>query len=523
MIGQHAIFSGLPKSLAYIASIYCNYYYYWKDEGKDWDPKVGEDQLWYYNCEDLVYTDEAAAVIESVTKKLGLESVQAFQQSMLWPVLQAMQRGVRIDPSVRSELILEVQDEIARREAFLEQVLGHSLNVRSNGESGQMQRLFYTDLKQPVIWKRGKPGEPSRPTLDDEALQTIAKREPILRPIVNAIADIRTLGIFLSSFLLKPLDTDGRMRCSFNIGGSESGKSAPTTYRLSSSENAFGSGGNLQNIPSEKSKSVGKAKARGGIPALGDPYQFPNIRRMFVPDPGYDFWDGDLDRADLQVVCWEAQDEMLKAALRLGVDMHTMNAFVLQGKDPPPLEELVEGHSRYWDHRGPRKHMREFAKVFVHGTNYGGGAATMAKHTGWTIHEIDRAQKIWFGAHPGIQRWHIRTANQVRKHRFVENRFGYRWYIFDRLDAILPEALAWVPQSTVSVVINKIWKNIYDNLPEVQVLLQVHDSLVGQFPSQRHDLKAKIKEQAKIVIPYDDPLVIPFGLKTSSISWGDCQ
>src|SRR5208282_1121347 len=52
MISQHSIFSDLPKSLAFQASMYCQYYVYWKDEGKNWDPKLGEDQLWYYNCED---------------------------------------------------------------------------------------------------------------------------------------------------------------------------------------------------------------------------------------------------------------------------------------------------------------------------------------------------------------------------------------------------------------------------------------------------------------------------------------
>ena len=151
------------------------------------------------------------------------------------------------------------------------------------------------------------------------------------------------------------------MRCSYNIGGSASGKSAPKTYRLSSSKNAFDSGTNLQNISSEKSKSVGKAAARGNMAILGDPYSLPNVRSLFGPDPGNTFFDMDLDRADLQVVVWEADDAMLKAALRQGVDIHLLNAFVIEGKEPPPLDELVPTHARYPDHLGPRKHIREFA------------------------------------------------------------------------------------------------------------------------------------------------------------------
>lgn len=535
MISQHAIFSDRPKALAFQASMYCNYYVYWKDEGKNWDKSLGEEQLWYYNCEDCVYTDEGGRVeldvveswsVEKLTKPAlwpKLKEVHTFQQKLFWPVLQAMQRGVLIDQKQRNILIDEVQEEVSRRHQFLIDVLGHPLNPGSNGENGQMQKLFYQDLNQPVIMTRAKAGQPARPTLNDDALQTIAVREPILKPIINCIADIRTMGIFLSSFLRKPLDEDGRMRCSYNIGGSESGASAPKTYRLSSSENAFGSGGNLQNIPSEKSKSVGKAAARGAISGLGDPYSYPNIRSMFIPDPGYIFFDGDLDRADLQVVVWEADDAMLKEALRRGVDIHLLNAFIVAGKNPPSMEELIEGHGKYPDHRGPMKMHREFAKVFCHATNYVGGVRTVAAHTGRTVHEIDRAQKIWFGAHPGIEQWHKRTEDQIVKYRFVENRFGYRWYIFDRIDQILPEAVAWIPQSTVSVVINKIWMNVFENLPEAQVLLQIHDALAGQYHAKHLDMPRRIKEQAQIVIPYEDPLIIPFSVKTSEKSWGDCH
>jgi DNA polymerase I-like protein with 3'-5' exonuclease and polymerase domains len=147
----------------------------------------------------------------------------------------------------------------------------------------------------------------------------------------------------------------------------------------------------------------------------------------------------------------------------------------------------------------------------------------MAAHTGWTIAEVDRAQKIWFGAHPGIKKWHERVKDQVTRHRFIANRFGYRWYIFDRIDSIIPEAIAWIPQSTVSVVINKIWMKIYETLPEAQVLLQVHDSLAGQYPSDKPGTRAKIEELGHIQIPYEDPLEIPFSVKISDVSWGDCE
>lgn len=483
-----------------------------------------DEDHWVYNATDCIVTRECGEALLNTIDTLGLQEVEAFQQRLFYPVLKAMLRGVRVDTKVRDALALEIQEAISEREDFLLKVLGHPINPRS---STQMVKLFYEDLLLPRQMTRAKKGVPGHLTCDDEALLTLSKKEPLVKPIINAIQDIRTLGVFLSTFILAKLDIDGRMRCSFNIAGNakveKTGeqrteeKSAPYTYRLSSSQNAFGGGANMQNIPSEKSKSIGKAKARGMT------FQLPNMRSMYVPDPGFTFFDMDLDRADLQVVVWEADDKDLKTALHMGVDIHLLNVYAIDGQEPPPYEELVETHPKYPDHRGPRKHKREFAKVFCHATNYGGGARTVAANTGRTIAEIERAQRIWFGAHPGIKRWHDRTLAQVTAKHYVENKFGYRWHIFDRLDGILPEALAWIPQSTVGCYINRIWVAIHEQIPEVEVLIQVHDSLAGQFPMHKTDYCIKrIKEVSQIVIPYEDPLIIPVGISTSNVSWGDC-
>jgi DNA polymerase len=516
MISQHSAFCALPKGLGFLGSMYADYYKYWKDEGKIASDEP-EEKRWTYNLQDCVYTRESGEVLATTLETLGRTAVDRVQQAMFYPVLHAMLRGVRIIPEARDQMAQDIQEELSHREAFLYNILGHSIN---SGSSKQMQTLFYEDLQQKIILKRKLVAGRMimTPTCDDAALQKIAAREPLVKPICDAIADIRTLNKWLGDFVLMPLDEDGRMRCSFNIAGDAGGKSAPYSYRLSSSKNAFGSGGNLQTIPSEKSKSTGKAAARKSMD-----FSLPNIRSMYGPDPGFTFFDMDLDRADLQVVVWESREKDWIAAMRLGVDIHLLNVFVLDKQEPPPYEELIEGHPRYEDHRGPRKHKREFAKVFCHATNYVGGAKTVAEHMSRPVHEIDRAQKYWFSVHPGIKRWHERVEQSVKR-GFVENRFGYKWHIFDRLDGILPEAVAWIPQSTVGCVINRAWLAFHENIPEVQVLLQVHDSLAGQFPTHRKATILPLMEKySKIIIPYDDPLIIPTGVKTSEVSWGDCK
>lgn len=256
---------------------------------------------------------------------------------------------------------------------------------------------------------------------------------------------------------------------------------------------------------------------------LMDSFRLPNIRKLFVPDPGFTMFDSDLDRADLQVVAWEAGDQVLKDALKSGVDMHLLNAYAITGQEPPDLTWLVESHAEYPAIRSRMEKGRKLAKAWCHGTNYGGSPRTMAVAAGITIRESEMAQKRYFGLYPGILDWHKRTETQLQSKRYVTNAFGYRQYYFDRIEKLLPEALAWIPQSSVANYIDKVWLSIYENLPEVQVLLQVHDSLVGQYPTHKDSLyrQAIVAEARKIVIPYPDPLIIPLGIKTSTTSWGD--
>jgi DNA polymerase I-like protein with 3'-5' exonuclease and polymerase domains/uracil-DNA glycosylase len=476
MLGHHSCFSGLPKGLGYLASMYCEYYVYWKDEGKNWDPKVGEEQLWHYNCLDCVYTLECDEVIQENVTSLGLREPHDFQQSLFWPVLQAMVRGVRVDEQRRSTFAMELSDEIAARESWFKEILGHPLNPRS---PKQMKELFYEDFKQPEIRNR----KTKQVTLDDEAMQKIAAREPLLRPLLRRISEHRSLGVFLSTFVGAKLDSDHRLRSSFNIAGTE-------TYRFSSSQNAFDSGLNFQNIPK------GGETEEGVVGTL----ELPNVRKLFIPDPGFAIFDADLAGADFQVVVEEADDDEFRCMLAEGVDIHIENAKLL-GVD------------------------RSMAKRWVHGTDYGGGARTMAISCGITVHTAEKLRARWFSAHPGIKRWHDRTEAQLHTKRFVENRFGYRRYYFDRIEGMLPEALAWVPQSTVACYINRIWSRIYHELPDVQVLIQVHDSLVGQAPIHLKDWAiARVSELAKSVsIPYDRPLIIPLNIASSTESWGACK
>jgi hypothetical protein len=72
MIGHHSLYSSSRKSLDYLSSLYCRDHIYWKDDIKDWDPKLGEKQYWTYNCIDAARTWEIDEALLNEAKKMGL-------------------------------------------------------------------------------------------------------------------------------------------------------------------------------------------------------------------------------------------------------------------------------------------------------------------------------------------------------------------------------------------------------------------------------------------------------------------
>ena len=250
-----------------------------------------------------------------------------------------------------------------------------------------------------------------------------------------------------------------------------------------------------------------------GVPHL------PNVRKLFVPDKGYVIFDADLSGADAQVVAWEADDADLKAAFRSGMKVHAKNAEDIFG------DEYRNAPGDRGNKGTPKGKMYDQCKRAVHATNYGANVHTLSKNPdiGWPLPRAIGFQDKWFTLHPGILGWHERTQGDLFRDRTIRNQFGYRIVYFDRIDGILPQALAWLPQSTVAIVARRGALQLARVLPYVEILLQVHDSLVFQIPFRHADNHDAIRAALSITIPYKDPLTIPWGLAKSEISWGDVK
>lgn len=486
MIQQHSCFSNLDKNLAFLSSMYCEDHLYWKDDREGWE-KAGdsEDKFWSYNCTDAVRTLAISEVLDNVVPALGLQPVFDFQQSLAPAVLATMNKGLRIDYQERLKLKILLLKEMQAREEWLEEMLGRPINIKS---PKQMQELFYGEFGlKPIIDRKS-----GTATTNDEALKKIAAREPILSVVTRKIRELRSLGVFHSTFIEARPDSDGRMRCSYNICGTD-------TYRFNSRKNAFGTGLNLQNVSS------------GGEHAEDSDLELPNVRSIFIPDEGKEFFDIDLDSADLRIVAWESDCKWLKKTLA-------------EGKKP-----YVEVMKEYYQNPDMSKktHPLQYAmfKSLCHGTHYLGTPQGIAPRIGLDVKKVGEIQEWYFRLNPEIKKWHEEIKKQVSGRRWIQNVFGYKFHFFDRIEGnVFNQAVAWIPQSSVGCLINRGYKNIHDHLPDVDVLLQVHDSLAGQYPIEGRETHiANIIKEAEIVLPYSDPLIIPVGVKTSQKSWGDCE
>lgn len=247
MIAHAVLFPGLPKALDFLASLYLPFHQYWKDDLKEANTNSNDSQRWEYNCKDCIVTWELYEPLQKSLLKQQLTLPYKMEMDQYPVLMKMMMRGVKIDLELRNEFTLDLIEQRSKLVEFFESLsvwddVPLVMNPRAASEwydsPTQLRKIFYELLGLKPITKKGA----KAPTTDNNALTLISKREPILAPLCHALQDYRSMGVFLSTFVSASLDSDKRMRCSYSPVGTE-------TFRWNSSEDAFGFGTNLQNIP----------------------------------------------------------------------------------------------------------------------------------------------------------------------------------------------------------------------------------------------------------------------------------
>lgn len=241
MLAQNLIAPGTPKGLDYLSSLYCKYHWYWKEDGKEWDTRGTLNELLLYNCIDIIRTHECCETLRNVIVQLGQTSQWEIKLRINDLCLKMMNRGVKIDQQRRVALRITLSEHLTKLYERLLYIIPQDF-VQPGARTPwfksakQCMYLFYDRLGlKPILHRKTK-----RPTSGSEALNELPKKNPEWTKLFDLINEVRSVSNTLQVLTMQ-LDSDGRMRCSYNPAGTE-------THRLSSSKNAFGRGMNLQNI-----------------------------------------------------------------------------------------------------------------------------------------------------------------------------------------------------------------------------------------------------------------------------------
>lgn len=259
------------------------------------------------------------------------------------------------------------------------------------------------------------------------------------------------------------------------------------------------------------------------------PFHVPNVRKIFIPDQGKLIFDMDLIGADATVAAKECGGAYWKAIQ----DGRKINVEILEHCWPDTYKKWIAGGKKDVD----REPQYTKGKNIHYGTLYVGGPSGIGAAASIPAGIVQTGQSYIFQQFPEIKGWHDRTEYELQTERTIYNAFGHRVVYFDRVEGLLPEAVNWKCQSTVALVCQGCSLIIRREFPEVDLLDQVHDSLVGQI-AYRHVESVLPRLLARVntfPVPYtkpyplkrgqsgtSDPLFIPWSMKASRRSWGEC-
>ena len=444
-------------------------------------PTDAMEKLWWYNAADCMVTHEVLEVIEPQLDTYTRATYE-FSKALQAPALEMRLRGVLVDQARKAEVIDDYFAKIERLEAQLERIVFEGVGLpHFNWRSpADLRLLFYDRLAIPAIKRGGKP------TTNRDALEKM-EQYLIARQIVRHITGMRDLGKKIS-MLKTEIDPDGRMRTSYNIAGTSTG-------RFSSSFSEFGTGGNLQNVEE-------------------------SLRSIFVADPGMKFAKFDAKSGESYVVGaieWNLfQDGRYLEACESG-DPHTATARVCWpglgwtgdlGRDKSIAEQPYYRHYTY----------RFMCKKLGHGSNYGGKAATLSQQAKLPLAVVEQFQPKYFKAFPAHLDWQAYVDSTLRKTGTLVSLTGRKRQFWGRRndDGVLREAIAYDPQCSLADIVNSAMLRIWSARDAV-VSFQDHDAITVMYPEADEDriiplIQAQLTQH--IPLAHNRTLTIPYDCKT---------
>ena len=382
-------------------------------------------------------------------REQGMEKLYFDVELPLCRVLADMERsGFLVDGGALARFGADLSDTIRQLEERIYAAAGQQFNINSPKQLG---KVLFEDLGLPH-GKKTKTGW----STNADVLEKLKDQ-----PLVADVLTYRQYAKLKSTYadgLLKVIDPDGRIRTSFQM-------TVTATGRLSSTEP------NLQNIPTRTD--------------LGS-----KMREMFVAAPGHVLVDADYSQIELRLLAHISGDEAMQQAFLSGEDFHTVTAARVFHV---PQDQVTH-------------QMRSRAKAVNFGIVYGISAFSLSQDIGVTVAEAKEYMERYFATYTGVRQYMEQVVSQARERGYVETLWHRRRALpelkssnFNMRSFGERVALNMPIQGTAADIIKLAMVRVHRRLAaeglEARLIMQVHDELIVECPEAEASRVERLLQQ----------------------------
>ena len=395
-------------------------------------------------------------------REQGMEKLYFDVELPLCRVLADMERsGFLVDGGALARFGADLSDTIDWLEQRIYAAAGQQFNINSPKQLG---KVLFEDLGLPH-GKKTKTGW----STNADVLEKLKDH-----PLVADVLTYRQYAKLKSTYadgLLKVIDPDGRIRTSFQM-------TVTATGRLSSTEP------NLQNIPTRTE--------------LGS-----KMREMFVAAPGHVLVDADYSQIELRLLAHISGDTAMQQAFLSGADFHTVTAARVFHV---PQDQVTH-------------QMRSRAKAVNFGIVYGISAFSLSQDIGVTVQEAKEYMDRYFATYTGVKQYMTDVVDKAREQGYVETLWHRRRALpelkssnFNMRSFGERVALNMPIQGTAADIIKLAMVRVHSRLAReglaARLIMQVHDELIVECPEEEAPrVEALLQQEMQGVAELSVPLL----------------
>ncbi len=385
---------------------------------------------------------------------------ERFDRPLTKVIFEMEKNGVLLDTVKLRKLSETFQKSIFLLEDQIYDLAGEKFNIAS---PKQLSDILFNKMGLNNK-KKSKSGAYST---NSEVLDKLAS-EGI--EIADKILNWRHLSKLKNTYtdaLIKQVDHfDERIHTNFST-------TVTSTGRLSSSNP------NLQNIPIKSSD--------GNI-----------IREAFIAKKGYKIVSADYSQIELRLLAHIADIVAFKDAFTAGQDIHEITARQVFG-----VQDVDE-------------QLRRKAKSINFGIIYGISPYGLTKQLGITVQEATEYIDYYFSCYPEIKIYMKKAISMAKSNGYVKTLFGRRCFVKDINNKIFyiqqfaERAAINAPlQGTAADLIKRAMIQLFDQLSEGKMILQIHDELLVEVKEENvQEVAILMKNIMENVVKLSIPLKV---------------